>query len=340
MLLKSEVNPPSKHYNSERFQYSNIKVDEETIAVTKPCFTLISGKHKLENYTFLAIAKILEVRSDGSLIPDPSFIAPSFFIQNSQQLMYEMRKLHADIRQKTISLGELCSLSIHSGAGITVSHIDLALLEIYNHFEVYLQQVIKSSNMHPQEVYYKLAEFSGKLSTYLDESKMSKAIKSYNHSEISSSFLDIIAELKTQFSIEIVRPAVRAILEQGIINAYFSTNLPPNKLFSFSFILIVSAHRTREDIKRYLPGQCKVSAGSQIENHFRNISTGVVIEPLGAVPMHVPYFSDAVYFEIPQVEKFADAWEQINAEGCIALHITGDYPSLKLQLWLVKKEEM
>ncbi|MES2614654.1 MAG: type VI secretion system baseplate subunit TssK [Bdellovibrionota bacterium] len=340
LLSKSSSNSPKAHYHSGRFVFDKVNIENENIPVSRPHFTLIAGKQKLENYSYLAVANIIEVRSDGSIILDTNFIHPTFSLQNNPKLMTKMKDLHSNVKQKTKILSNLCTASAHTGSQLSASHMDASMLEIYNHFDVYLQRVLKSTAIHPQDVYYQLTEFYAKLATYLDATKMAKDIKTYNHYNIADSYDDISEELKTQFRTALDRPATQSVLKQGFLNAYYTQDLKPRVVPYLYFVLIVSADMPSENIKKYFPGQCKVSAASHIDHHFKSMSTGVKLMPLSVIPQHVPYFHDSVYFQLPQIEEYEEAWQAIDEEGQIAFHVTGDYPELKMQLWLIKKESM
>jgi type VI secretion system protein ImpJ len=325
---------------SERYYVHNQNMDGKDFLTLKPKFTLIVGKKNIINYTTLPIARIKQILPNGTLLLDENFLFPVYHIHNSPSLILKIKNIYSTVQLAARSLAERCVLSVQSGNQLGATHIDSELLGVYNHFQLYLQRVLKDPYLHPQDVYYQLTQFYGLLSTYLNQDKVPKEIEAYNHDNMAFVFADIIDELHRQFMTPLDLSAKQCELKVGPLSAYYSQDLKAHVLLNFYFILVVSADVPMENIKRYLPGQCKISAPSEIDEHIRSMSTAVKLIPLPAVPPHIPYYHGATYFEIPQDEEFRNAWEIIDAEGQIAIHITGDYPGLRMQLWLIKKDRV
>ncbi|MCG2963320.1 type VI secretion system baseplate subunit TssK, partial [Escherichia coli] len=50
-------------------------------------------------------------------------------------------------------------------------------------------------------------------------------------------------------------------------------------------------------------------------------------------PRQLPYHEGYVYFEL---EKGTPAWQDVIKAGALALHISGSFPDLNLQLWAIR----
>ena len=60
---------------------------------------------------------------------------------------------------------------------------------------------------------------------------------------------------------------------------------------------------------------------------------GVPLTPRTAAPRQLPYHDGFVYFEL---DKGAAAWQDVVKAGALALHISGTFPDLGIQLWAIR----
>ena len=60
---------------------------------------------------------------------------------------------------------------------------------------------------------------------------------------------------------------------------------------------------------------------------------GIPLHTLTAAPRQLPYHEGYVYFEL---EKGTPAWQDVIKAGALALHISGSFPDLNLQLWAIR----
>ena len=51
-------------------------------------------------------------------------------------------------------------------------------------------------------------------------------------------------------------------------------------------------------------------------------------------PRQLPFHTGSHYFEL---ERQGDLWKQIERSGSLALHVSGDFPGLELELWAVRQ---
>lgn len=60
---------------------------------------------------------------------------------------------------------------------------------------------------------------------------------------------------------------------------------------------------------------------------------GVPLTPRTAAPRQLPYHDGYVYFEL---DKGVAAWQDVMKAGALALHISGTFPDLGVQLWAIR----
>ena len=60
---------------------------------------------------------------------------------------------------------------------------------------------------------------------------------------------------------------------------------------------------------------------------------GIPLQSIPVAPRQIPYHAGFVYFELDQTN---DLWGQQSASGGIALHVAGEFPGLKMELWAIR----
>ncbi|MBJ3509171.1 type VI secretion system baseplate subunit TssK, partial [Salmonella enterica subsp. enterica serovar Meleagridis] len=84
--------------------------------------------------------------------------------------------------------------------------------------------------------------------------------------------------------------------------------------------------------RQYLIGRTTCTARKKIS---------VVTIPIKNIPLHtlmvaprqLPYHAGFSYFEL---DKSGAAWADVAATGAVALHVSGTFPDLNMQLWAIR----
>ena len=61
---------------------------------------------------------------------------------------------------------------------------------------------------------------------------------------------------------------------------------------------------------------------------------GITVHPLAATPRQLPFYAGGVYFEL---DTASPSWKELSESGGIALHLSGEYPGLVMDLWAVRQ---
>jgi type VI secretion system protein ImpJ len=61
---------------------------------------------------------------------------------------------------------------------------------------------------------------------------------------------------------------------------------------------------------------------------------GVTLRSLPVAPREIPYHAGYSYFEL---DTNHDLWRQLNNSGGLAMHISGDFPELRLEFWAIRR---
>jgi type VI secretion system protein ImpJ len=79
--------------------------------------------------------------------------------------------------------------------------------------------------------------------------------------------------------------------------------------------------------------QTKLSSVEIIRDLVSRGIPGVPLAALAIAPRQIPYHANFAYFRIDQQH---DLWQQIIKTGSVALHVSGQFPNLRLELWAIR----
>ena len=77
----------------------------------------------------------------------------------------------------------------------------------------------------------------------------------------------------------------------------------------------------------------KIGAVEHIRELVNVALPGIQVRPLPVAPRQIPFHSAAVYFEL---DRGSPHWAQMQNSGAFAIHVSGDFPSLKMELWAIR----
>jgi type VI secretion system protein ImpJ len=60
---------------------------------------------------------------------------------------------------------------------------------------------------------------------------------------------------------------------------------------------------------------------------------GIAVRPLPVAPRQIPFYAGAVYFEL---DRGSPHWQLMQNSGGFAIHVSGDFPNLRLELWAIR----
>lgn len=91
-------------------------------------------------------------------------------------------------------------------------------------------------------------------------------------------------------------------------------------------------HAGRSDPAPVYPAVENFLAG-KIRNMVSVQIPGIPLRALMVAPRQLPYHSGFSYFEL---DKSGQAWTEMAAAGAVALHVSGSFPDLNMQLWAIR----
>ena len=102
---------------------------------------------------------------------------------------------------------------------------------------------------------------------------------------------------------------------------------------SATFVLAVASDLPGEQVRKQFPTQVKIGPVEKIRDLVNLHLPGVGLRPLPVAPRQIPYHAGNNYFELDTASEF---WRGLERSGGLAMHIAGDFPGLKLELWAIR----
>jgi type VI secretion system protein ImpJ len=150
---------------------------------------------------------------------------------------------------------------------------------------------------------------------------------------LATVFGNLSVILNQTLSVVLEQTAIALPIEQAKFGIMVSPLTDKTLLEYAQFVLAVSADLPADDVRKHLPARLKIGPVEHIRELVNNQLPGIAVTGLPVAPRQVPYHAGFHYF---QLDKSGIYWEKLSNSGGLALHLSGNYPGLKLELWAIK----
>lgn len=292
---------------------------------------LALASETLDEYACIPLCRVSEVRPDGQLVLDEAFLPTVVRCRASERLQGYVNELCGLLQQRAEMLAGRVTASGQGGAGEIA---DFLMLQIVNrHIPVALH--FAASTHVPPEAFYRFAiGLAGELATLTREDRLPPEMGPYRHADLQPSFESVLGVLRAEFRTVRESPAVQVPLEKTGAHGVWVARAQDTALFrSASFVLSVGAAVPTEDVRAYFPAHAKVAPVERIAELVNNNLPGIRLVPMPTAPRQIPQLSSRVYFELDSTNPL---WEALTESGGMAVHVAGQYPDLKMDLWAIR----
>ena len=280
-------------------------------------------------YVCLAITRVVEVSDEGNIKLDSKYTPPCLNAKNMPLLTGLVREIHGMINQRA----EALSMRLSKGQAGSGSTLDVMMLQVLNRYRPIFNNFEHMDMLHPFMLYNRVVELIGELSTFSTQDRCVPALPHYQHQELTAVFGTLSSLAHQMLSQVLEQTAIKIPLEKSKQGIFFGPVSDKALLDSHFFILAVRANLPEEEVRQRLPAQIKIGSVETIRNMIVNQIPGVTISSLSIPPRQVPYHTGFHYF---QLEKGNEHWLKLSSSGGIALHVSGNYPDLGVELWAIK----
>lgn len=335
-----EVDMSGAELSAARYRPSEVEITDVTnaagkavtMAVGKTRIQLALGVDDLADRLVIPIAKIIEVRSDQEVILDRSFLPTSLAIRAAQPLSEFMVELEGLLEHR---MGALSGRLTQSGVAKGAAEIqDFLLLMALNRTLPRIQHLTNLENVHPERFFLECASLAGELSTFMAAEKHPPRFPSYQHHDLTACYQPVIRLLRQYLSSVLEQNAVSIPLEPRKYGISVGVIADRKLLGQASFVLAVSADIPAENIRNNFAGQAKMGPVEEIRQLVNSALPGIALRALPVAPRQIPYNAGVVYFELDRADP---NWGKMGTSGGIAVHVSGDYPGLQMELWAIRR---
>lgn len=278
----------------------------------------------------IGIARVIEVGADRRVSLDERWIAPALLCSATPPLAGLLAELTGMLNQR----GEALAARLAAPGAAGVAEVaDFLLLQAVNRWQKLLAHWADTGNVHPESLYATLVQMAGEFATFTEASRRAGAYPAYRHDDLQRSFAPVVADLRRSLSAVIDANAVPIPLQERRHGVRVGPITDRAILRAASFVLCVQAEMPTETLRRLFPAQVKIGAVEHIRELVNVALPGIAVRPLPVAPRQIPFYAGASYFEL---DRNSPHWQQMQSSGGFALHVSGEFPGLRIELWAIR----
>jgi type VI secretion system protein ImpJ len=283
-------------------------------------------------YLCIGLARVVEIAADRRVTLDDRWIPPALVCAATPPLAGFIAELSGMLNQR----GEALAGRLTAPGGRGVADVaDFLLLQTVNRWQKLLSHWADAGRVHPEDLYAALVQLAGELATFTETSRRPNAYPAYRHEDLQRSFAPVIADVRRALSAVIEQNAIPIPLQDRRYGVRVGPITDRSILRASSFVLVVQADMPSENLRRLFPRQVKIGAVEQIRELVNVAIPGIEVRALPVAPRQLPFYAGASYFEL---DRNSPHWAQMQSAGGFGLHVSDDFPNLRLELWAIRGE--
>lgn len=336
----AEVDMTGAELSAARLRPAEIEVTDVTSAGKKQVMLGV-GKMRLQfalevddlsDRLAIPIARIVEVKADQEIVLDTAFVPSCIDIRASQTLHGFAKELDGLLGHRMTALAGRLS---EGGAGKGVAEIsDFLLLMCVNRAKPVIHHLTEIDNIHPETLYRTCIELAGELATFMAPEKRAPDFAAYAHNDLTNTFKPVIKTLRQYLSSVLEQTAISIPLDPRKYGISVGVIADRKLLSTAGFVLAVQADIPAENIRRHFSNQAKIGPVEEIRQLVNSALPGIPLRALPVAPRQIPYHAGVVYFEL---DGDSPHWGKMSTSGGIAVHVSGEFPGLKMELWAIRQ---
>lgn len=290
---------------------------------------LLEGQDRA-GYLCIGLVRVIEVGADRRVILDERWVPPALLCSAAGPLSGLLTELAGMLNQRGEALGARMTAPGSRGAA---EMQDFLFLQSINRWQKLLSHWADAGLVHPEELYATLVQMAGEFATFTEATRRPNAYPAYRHDDIARSLAPVVADLRRSLSQVLEQNAVPIPLQERRHGVHVGAITDRSILRASNFVLTVQADVPTETLRRAVPAQIKIGAVEHIRELVNVALPGIAIRALPVAPRQIPFYAGASYFEL---DRASPHWQQMQNSGGFALHVSGEFPNLRLELWAIR----
>lgn len=304
----------------------------EPIDIARPNLRFGVTRDQTYGRVCLGLARVREL-NNKRLMLDDRYIPPAQDIVACRRLKGGLTDIFGRAEQRA---EELALRAVEATDGGAETFASFLLLQALNRWSPMLKHLDSLPSVHPERLYEALVGLAGELATLTKAERKPPPFPLYDHENLQVTFEPVFDLLRSMLSAVFQRSAQQLPLEAAGPGAYVST-ITDHSLYQHGyFYLAVNAAAPLDDIRARFPAVAKLGPVQKMRAIVESALPGVPLRHTPTPPPQLRILPGFVYFEL---DRGVPEWREFATAPALGLHIAGDWPSLKLELWCVKRAE-
>ena len=279
----------------------------------------------------LGIARVQEVLN-GSVMLDRRYLPPMLDIRASERLVGFLNDIAGRLVQR---VDELSVRAVEATEGGSETFASFLMLEALNRAKPVLAHLQSLPTVHPERLYEVFASLAGELCTFTRTDRRPPDFASYDHENLQLTFEPIVDLLQASLSAMFERSAGQFKLESVGPGAFTARIDDHSILQTCNLYLAASAEVPGETLRSQFSRVVKIGTVQKMREIVASaLQAGVRLAPAPTPPPQIRILPGFVYFEL---DRGSGEWSNLAQAPAIGIHVAGDWPNLKLELWWVKR---
>lgn len=306
----------------------------ETIEVARLNLKLGVTREQTDGRVCLGLARVREVLN-GSVQLDERYVPPALDVRAAGRLSSYLNDIIGRAEQR---VDELAQRAVESTDGGAETFASFLLLQALNRWTPVLVHLRSLPSLHPERLYETFIAMAGELATLTRaDYRRPPAFPVYDHQNLQATFEPVYELLQQELSALFERSAEQMRLEQAGAGAYTALITNHNLFSTAQFYLAVSARVPPEELRSRFASVVKIGSVTKMRQIVSSsLAAGVGLSPTPTPPPQIRVLPGYVYFEL---DRSSPDWRDFATAPALGLHVAGDWPDLKLELWWVKRAQ-
>lgn len=303
---------------------------QEPIELAQPNLRLGVTRDQTYGRILCGLGQVREMQGKKVMFDD-RYIPPLLDIRASRPLRNGLVDILGRCEQRA---DELALRAVEATDGGAETFASFLLLQALNRSIPVLRHLESLPVVHPERMYQELASIAGEIATLVKPERKAPPLPPYDHENLRATFEPLFDLLQSMLSAVFDRSAIQLPLEAMGPGAWTSTITDRNLYQHGYFYLAVRAAASVDEVRQMFPAVAKIGAVEKMRQIVDSALPGVPLRHTPTPPSQLRVLPGFVYFEL---DRGVADWRDFATATAVGLHVAGDWPQLRMELWCVKR---